>query len=77
MDALTAFGIVSVTVLLIGFALERRSHWFTLACAAGCAMTSAYAFIVRVWVIGVIAFVGYLFVMNRWVTRAQSEDGRP
>jgi len=77
MDAVTAFGVVAVTVMLVGCLLERRSHWFTLAFAAGSAMTSAYAFLVRVWVVGLIAFVWYLVVMNRWVTRANAEAGAP
>lgn len=76
MDAVTAFGIVSVTVMLAGFLLERRSHWFTLTFAAGSAMTSAYAFLVRAWPVGIVAFVWYLVAMNRWVTLAEAEGAR-
>jgi len=35
MDLLTAFGLVAVTAMLVTYALESRSHWFTLAFAVG------------------------------------------
>lgn len=76
MDGVTAIGAVSVTVMLAGFLLERRSHWFTLTFAAGNAMTSAYAFLVRAWPVGIVAFVWYLVAMNRWVTLAEAGGPR-
>jgi len=33
MDALTAFGLLAVTAMLVCYALESRSHWFILAFA--------------------------------------------
>ena len=38
MDALTAFGLFSVTLMLVCYTLERRSAWFVLAFASACAL---------------------------------------
>lgn len=75
MDRLSTFGLVCAALLLAGYALERRTHWGTLAYAAGFAMGSGYAFLARVWIIGIVAFAGYLAAMNRWVSIAEAEGG--
>ena len=38
MDGLTAFGLFSVTAMLVCYALENRSPWYTLAFAVSCAL---------------------------------------
>ena len=38
MNLLTAFGLVAVTLMLVFYALERRSRWYTLAFAGACAL---------------------------------------
>ena len=45
MDALTIFGLVAVSLMLIFYALESRSPWFILAFAGACALGSAYGFL--------------------------------
>ena len=42
MDRLTAFGLFAVTAMLVTYALETRSHCFTLAFAGACGLGSAY-----------------------------------
>jgi len=54
MDALTAFGLFAVTVMLVCYALEDRSHWFVLAFAGACALGSAYGFLQGAWPFGVV-----------------------
>jgi hypothetical protein len=50
MDVLTLFGLVAVTAMLIFYALENHSPWFTLAFAAACAMASApFGIIEAIW----------------------------
>jgi hypothetical protein len=44
MDALTLFGLASVTAMLIFYALEDRSSWYILAFAGACAFGSGYGF---------------------------------
>jgi hypothetical protein len=45
MDALTLFGLVAVTAMLIFYALEDHSPWFVLAFAGACVLASAYGFL--------------------------------
>jgi hypothetical protein len=45
MDALTLFGVLAVTLMLITYALESRSPWFVLGFAGACALGSAYGFL--------------------------------
>ena len=45
MDLLTLFGLVAVTAMLIFYALEDRSPWYSLAFAGACALGSIYGFL--------------------------------
>jgi hypothetical protein len=42
MDTLTLFGLFAVSMMLITYTLEQRSHWFVLLFAIACALGSAY-----------------------------------
>ena len=54
MDGLTAFGLFSVTAMLVCYALENRSPWYTLAFAVSCALGSLYGFMQGAWPLGLI-----------------------
>jgi hypothetical protein len=45
MDALTIFGLVAMTAMLIFYALEDHSPWFILPFAGACVLASAYGFL--------------------------------
>ncbi|MBA7701752.1 hypothetical protein ES703_110497 [subsurface metagenome] len=45
MDALTIFGLFAVTMMLVCYAAEDRSHWYILAFAVACALGSIYGFL--------------------------------
>src|SRR5262249_34229639 len=45
LDGLTLFGLLSVTAMLVFYALEHRRHWFVLAFAGGGIAASAYGFL--------------------------------
>ena len=47
MDVLTFFGLAAVTAMLVFYALENRSPWFSLAFAGACALGSIYGFLCR------------------------------
>jgi hypothetical protein len=66
MDRLTAFGLFAVTAMLITYALEHRSHWFTLAFAGSCALASAYGFLQGAWPFGVVELVFAAVALNKW-----------
>ena len=69
MDHLTAFGLFAVTSMLITYALESRSHWFTLAFACACALGSAYGFAQSAWPFGLVEAIWALVALNKWRQR--------
>lgn len=66
MSALTAFGLVAVTAMLVCYGLEKRSHWFILAFAASCLMGSVYGFLQGAWPFGLVESVWALVALRRW-----------
>ena len=72
MDALTLFGLVAVSLMLVTYALEARSHWFVLGFAAACALGSTYGFLQGSWPFGVVEAIWAVVALRRWVF-AQSQ----
>jgi hypothetical protein len=68
-DALTLFGLLSVTAMLACYAFEDRSPWFTLAFAAACAAGSAYGFLQGAWPFGVVEAIWSFVALGRWHKR--------
>jgi hypothetical protein len=68
MDALSAFGLFAVSAMLITYALEQRSRWFTLAFAGSCALGSAYGFMQGAWPFGVVEAIWSLVALRKWAT---------
>ena len=66
MDALTFFGLCAVTLMLVTYALEARSRWFTLAFAASCALGSAYGFLQGAWPFGLVEGVWSVVALEKW-----------
>jgi hypothetical protein len=65
---LTLFGAVAVTVMMMSYALERRSAWWLLVFAAACAASSAYGWLAGTWPFGVVEGVWALVALRRWWT---------
>ena len=57
MIAITAFGAMAVTFMMVMYALERRHRSFILAFAFGCVLSSLYGFLAGAWPFGVIELV--------------------
>jgi hypothetical protein len=74
MDALTAFGLVAVTAMLITYALEARSPWWTLAFAGSCLLGSAYGFLQGAWPFGLVEAVWAAVAARKWRRRRLSSD---
>lgn len=66
MDALTAFGLVAVTAMLICYACESRSPWYVLGFAGACALGSIYGFVQGAWPFGVVEGIWSLVALRRW-----------
>jgi hypothetical protein len=69
MDALTTFGLLAVTAMLVFYALEDHSHWFVLAFAGACALASVYGFLQGAWPFGVIEAIWAGVATWRWRKR--------
>ena len=66
MDGLTLFGLVAVSLMLICYAVEARSHWFVLAFAGSCALGSAYGFLQGAWPFGLVEGIWAIVAVARW-----------
>ncbi len=67
MDRLTIYGFISVSLMLIFYALEKKSNLYVLLFAVSCVMASVYGFLQGAWPFGsvelvwsVVAFIRYL-----------------
>ena len=69
MDPLTIFGLFAVTLMLLCYAAEDRSHWFILVFAAACALGSAYGFLQGAWPFGVVEAIWAAVAFRRWLVR--------
>lgn len=76
MDALTVFGLVSVTLMLVFYALEDRDRAFVLAFAGACGLASVYGFLQGAWPFGLLEAVWVLVALRRWQRRG-AEEARP
>ncbi|MDE2446783.1 MAG: hypothetical protein KGO94_11425 [Alphaproteobacteria bacterium] len=68
MDNLTLFGLIAVSLMLITYALESRSHWYVLAFAVSCALGSTYGFLQGAWPFGVVEAIWALVALKRWAS---------
>ena len=66
MDALTAFGLFAVSAMLICYAMEPRSRWWTLAFAVSCVLGSAYGFMQGAWPFGLVEGVWSIVAARKW-----------
>jgi hypothetical protein len=65
-DPLAVFGLIAVTLMLLFYALERRSRWCILAFAGACALGSVYGFLQGAWPFGIVEAVWSLVAVRRW-----------
>jgi hypothetical protein len=68
-DALTAFGAVAVTAMMVCYALESRHRTYILAFAGACVASSVYGFMAGTWPFGVVEAVWALVAVRRWQQR--------
>lgn len=67
MDKVTAFGLFAVTFMLICYALEDRSHWYTFALGIGCILGSVYGFLQGAWPFGVVEAIWTVVAFHKWM----------
>jgi hypothetical protein len=69
MDDLTLFGLFAVSAMLLTYALEERSPWFTLAFACACALGSGYGFLQGAWPFGLVELIWAGVALRKWWKR--------
>jgi presenilin-like A22 family membrane protease len=67
--ALTIFGALAVSAMLLFYALEARSGWFVLAFAGACLASSAYGFLQGAWPFGAVELIWSGVAFRRWRLR--------
>ncbi len=72
MDALTLFGLLSVTAMLVFYALEDKNTGFILAFAVACVAASAYGFAQGAWPFGLVEAVWSAIALRRWLKRTRA-----
>jgi len=65
LNALTIFGLLAVTAMLVFYAMEKRSPWFVLAFAGACVMASIYGFLQGAWPFGLVEAVWSIVALRR------------
>jgi hypothetical protein len=76
MDALTAYGLVSVSLMLLFYGLEERSANYVLLFAVSCVLASVYGFLQGAWPFGMVEAIWALVALRRWLTRLKTEDAK-
>lgn len=66
MTPLSAFGLFAVTLMVVCYALERRSPWFVVAFAGACVLASIYGLLQGAWPFGLVEAVWSLIALRRW-----------
>ena len=66
MNRLEAFGLVSVTLMVVFYALEDRNPRFILAFAVSCVLASIYGFVQGAWPFGLVEAIWSLLAVRRW-----------
>ena len=74
LDALSLFGLLAVTLMLLCYALEERSRWFILGFSAACGLGSAYGFLQGAWPFGVIEAIWAAVAVRRWRARLKDDS---
>jgi hypothetical protein len=73
MNLLTAYGLVAVSAMLVCYALESRSAWWTLAFAGACLLGSSYGFLQGAWPFGLVEAVWSAIALAKWRRRRNGQ----
>ena len=68
-DGLTLFGVASVTVMLVAYALEERAPIWVLVFGLGCLSSGFYALLQGAWPFVVAEVIFSLVALRRWQKR--------
>ena len=66
MDALTSFGFVSISVMLLAYILEQRSTVWLFIFATACVTSSIYGWLAGTIPFGIVEIIWASFAYKRW-----------
>ena len=67
MTALSLFGLIAVTLMVIFYALENKWHGFILCFAAACVLGSLYGFLQGAWPFGLVEAIWMVIAVRKWL----------
>ena len=73
MDALTAYGFASVTLMLIAYELEHKARFWRLVFAFGCFATALYGYLAGTLPFAAIEIVWGFVAIRKW--KKHRDDG--
>jgi hypothetical protein len=76
MNWLTLFGLISVSLMLLFYAMEDHSPAFVLAFAGACVMGSVYGFLQGAWPFGLVEGVWSIVAVRRWWMAAMKPEAK-
>jgi hypothetical protein len=66
-NAVTVYGVIALSFMMLMYALESRGRRFVLLFALGCVLSSVYGFASGAWPFGVVEAVWSLIAVRRAV----------
>ena len=75
MSAITIYGVLVLTFMMVMYALERRDRRFIFAFALGCALSSSYGFVSGAWPFGVVEAIWCVIALHRYFCGAVEYPG--
>jgi hypothetical protein len=70
--AVTIYGVVAVTFMMVMYALESRGRRFVLGFALGCVLSSIYGFLSGAWPFGVVELIWSAIALRRYRSGASA-----
>ncbi len=64
--AVTIYGVVAVTFMMVMYALESRGRGFVLGFAVGCVLSSVYGFLSGAWPFGIVELIWAGVALRRY-----------
>ncbi|MHB1680117.1 MAG: hypothetical protein ACYCTB_06350 [bacterium] len=65
-DVLTIYGAAAVSLMMIFYALESRSRWFTFLFAMSCIASAVYGWLAGAWPFGIVETVWGGVAFYKW-----------
>ena len=77
MDAVTIFGVLAVSFMMVMYALEARHAGFVLAFVVGCLLSSVYGFLSGAWPFGVVEVIWAGVAFKRYLALRAARFVKP